>query len=61
MNWILVFNFTGHSNNTVNDLEFINADTIATGGNDFTIKIWSINTGIINRNISTAGVAYSLN
>ncbi len=60
MNWILVFNFTGHSNNTVNDLEFINADTIATGGNDFTIKIWSMNTGIINRNISTVGVAYSL-
>jgi WD40 repeat protein len=60
LNWILVFNFTGHSNNTVNDLEFINEDTIATGANDFTIKIWSINTGIINRTIGTVGWVFSL-
>jgi WD40 repeat protein len=60
LNWILVFNFTGHSNITVNDLEFINKDTIATGGNDKTIKIWSINTGTINRTISTGAWVYSL-
>jgi WD40 repeat protein len=60
LNWILIFDFTGHSNNSVNDLEFINNDTIASGGNDYTIKIWSINSGIINRNITTDGFVYAL-
>ncbi len=49
--WCLIRTYTGHTNQ-VFGLEWINENTIASGGYDNTIKIWSINTGETNRTIT---------
>jgi WD40 repeat protein len=54
--WSLVRTFTGHTQ-PVYALEFLNANTIASGSSN--IQIWSLNTGSVNRNI-TSGSVFSL-
>jgi len=58
-NWNLIQTYTNHSK-SVHALEFLNEDTIATGGNDNTIQIWFICTGITNRTIFTTNNVFSL-
>jgi WD40 repeat protein len=58
-NWTLIRNFTNHTQ-AVFGLEWINEDTIASGSNDLTIKIWSIKTAETKLTISTGEVVYSL-
>ena len=41
-------------------LEFINEDTIASGGLDLSIQIWSISSGLTQRIIKTNSVVFSL-
>jgi WD40 repeat protein len=53
-NWNLIRNYSSHTG-AVQDIEYINGDTVATASSDRTIKIWSIKTGITNRTISTSG------
>jgi WD40 repeat protein len=52
-NWNLIRNYSSHTG-AVQDIEYINADTVATSASDRTIKIWSIATCITNRTISTS-------
>ncbi len=56
-NWTLVRNYTGHTA-WVLCLDYIDTDTMVTGGADKTIQIWSIATGFSIRNIST-GVEFA--
>jgi WD40 repeat protein len=59
-NWNLIRTYTGHSG-AVYGLEWINSDTIASGGYiDGTIKIWSISSGLTNRTINTGSYVTSL-
>jgi WD40 repeat protein len=55
----LIRNYTNHTQ-AVLGLEWINEDTIASGGYDYTIKIWSLKTGQTKFTISTGEVVYSL-
>jgi WD40 repeat protein len=57
--WFLIRNYTPRTY-PVNDLEFIDEDTIATGSHDRLIKNWSISTGITVRIIRAGSVIYSL-
>ena len=59
-NWTLIRNYTGHSSSYVDGLEWINEQTIASGGADQTIQIWSISTGITNRTINVGDAVSSL-
>ena len=54
--WSLVRVYKNHTYG-VYSIEYINTDIIATGGDDRTIKIWSINTGQTIRVINTKGYA----
>ena len=58
-NWTLLRTYRDHSN-TVYSLEWINADTIASGSYDQTIKIWSITTGQTNIIINASSMIFSL-
>ena len=58
-NWNLIRTYPGHTN-CVNELEWIDHDTIASGSNDKTIQIWSKNTGIIIKTINTGIEVYCL-
>jgi WD40 repeat protein len=58
-NWTLISTYTNHTN-YVFGLEWINEDTIASGGYDFTIKLWSISTGQTEITIKTSADVYSL-
>ncbi len=59
-NWNLIRTYTGHSN-AVWELEWINLDTIASGGfSDYTIKIWSISSGQTLRTINAGTLVNSL-
>jgi WD40 repeat protein len=59
-NWNQIRTYTGHSGE-VYGLEWINSDTIASGGlDDSTIQIWSISSGQTNRTINTGTVVNSL-
>jgi WD40 repeat protein len=58
-NWILIRNYTKHVDQ-VYGLEYINEDTIASGGYDHSIQMWSIQTGITKMNISTGHIVWSL-
>ena len=58
-NWVLVRKYEGHTGG-VYGLEYINADTIASGSLDFTIQIWSISTGFTNMSINTGSSVRSL-
>jgi WD40 repeat protein len=58
-NWSLIRNYTNHTQ-AVLGLEWINEDTIASGSNDLTIKIWSINMAETKMTIYTGEVVYSL-
>jgi WD40 repeat protein len=58
-NWSLIINFTNHTQ-AVLGLEWINEDTIASSGLDFTIKIWSIKTSETKMTIYTGDAVYSL-
>jgi WD40 repeat protein len=58
-NWNLIQTYKNHSK-SVHALEFINEDTIVTGGFDNTIQIWIICTGITNRTIYTTNNVHSL-
>lgn len=49
--WVLVRKYEGHTGG-VYGLEYINADTIASGSLDCTIQIWSIRTGLTIRTIN---------
>jgi WD40 repeat protein len=55
----LIRNFTNHTS-AVLGLEWINEDTIASGGYDLTIKIWSIITAETKYTIYAGDVVYSL-
>jgi WD40 repeat protein len=57
--WTLIRTYTNHTQ-AVLGLEWINEDTIASGSNDLTIKIWSIVSGQTNRTISTYSGVRSL-
>jgi WD40 repeat protein len=59
LNWNLTRTYTNHTNH-VRTLEWINADTIATGSADSFIKIWSISTGVTNRSIFVPTWVWSL-
>ena len=59
-NWTLIRTYTGHTSE-LNELEYVNEDTMATGGYDQTIHIWSLSTGITNRIINTSSTVWSLN
>jgi WD40 repeat protein len=58
-NWSLIRNFTNHTQ-AVLGLEWINEDTIASGGYDYTIKLWSINMDQTKLTIYTGDVVISL-
>jgi WD40 repeat protein len=58
-NWCLIRNYTNHTS-AVLGLEWINEDTIASGGYDLTIKLWSINMDQTKFTIYTGEVVYSL-
>jgi WD40 repeat protein len=58
-NWTLIRNFTNHVN-AVLGLEWINEDTIASGGYDNIIQIWSIKTAETKLTINTGEVVISL-
>jgi WD40 repeat protein len=58
-NWNLIRSITGHIN-SVNDLEWIDQDTIASGSNDKFIRIWSRSTGSTIRTIDTVIEVYCL-
>ena len=58
-NWTLTRTYKGHSNG-VNGLEWINADTLASGSFDKTIQIWSISTGVTKLTIKTGLNNYAL-
>jgi WD40 repeat protein len=58
-NWCLIRNYTNHTS-AVLGLEWINEDTIASGGYDYTIKIWSIKTAETKMTIYTGEVVISL-
>ena len=58
-NWNLIRTYTNH-NQGVLGLEWINGETIASGSNDATIKIWSISTGQTKLKISTGDRVFSL-
>jgi WD40 repeat protein len=49
--WTLIRTYTGHIG-VVFDIENINVDTVVTGSNDQTIRIWSLNTGLTNKTIN---------
>ena len=53
----LIRDYTGH-NGVVNDLEFINQYLIATGS--YSLHIWYLSTGILNRTINTYNTVSSL-
>ena len=44
LNWSLIRAYLGHTY-FVYDVEWINADTLASGGKDRTLQIWSLSTG----------------
>ena len=58
-NWTLIQTFTGHTASVIG-LEYINAQTIASGSYDKTIKIWSIYTGLVNISITASASVYCL-
>ncbi len=58
-NWSLIKNYANHTQ-PVLGLEWINEDSIASGSNDKTIKIWSIKTGQTKITINTGNIIYSL-
>jgi WD40 repeat protein len=58
-NWSLIRTYKNH-NQAVLGLEWINENTIASGSDDLTIKIWSIKTGETKLTISTGDIVYSL-
>jgi WD40 repeat protein len=58
-NWNMIITYTGHTNN-VNDLEWIDQDTIASGSNNNEIQIWSRSTGSNIRTINTGQPVYCL-
>jgi WD40 repeat protein len=58
-NWQLVRTYTKHTHFVVG-LEFLNADTIASGALDSTIRIWSMSTGVTKKEISTGYYVYCL-
>ena len=57
--WNLIQTYTDHTS-SLWSVEFINADTVATGSSDLTIKICSISTGLTNRTIQPGLVVFSL-
>ena len=58
-NWSLIRNYTDHTQ-AVFGIEWINEDTIASGSNDYTVKLWSIKTAETKFTIYTGEVVYSL-
>lgn len=48
--WTLIRTYSNH-NMKVTDLELINSDMVATASDDGTLQIWSISTGLTNKNI----------
>jgi WD40 repeat protein len=58
-NWCLIRNYTDHTHSVLG-LEWINEDTIASGGYDLTIKLWSIITAQTKKTINTGEVVISL-
>ena len=59
-NWTLIQKYSNHSSFDVYGLEYINADTIASGDTNGTIQIWSISTGLTLRTIYTGSIVYTL-
>ncbi len=58
-NWFLIRTYKGHTC-PIYAIEHINIDTIASGANHYTIKIWSIASGQTKRVIRTASNVISL-
>jgi WD40 repeat protein len=58
-NWTLIQTYTEHTS-WIYGLEYINEDTMATGGGDQKLKIWSITTGLTIRTISPGTNVWSL-
>ena len=59
LSWTLVRTYTGHSGPTYG-IDFIRADTLATGSLDKTIQIWLISTGATTRTINPGTIVYSV-
>jgi WD40 repeat protein len=57
--WNLIRTYTDHAL-SLWSVEFINADTVATGSADLTVKLWSISTGLTCITIQPETVVYSL-
>jgi WD40 repeat protein len=51
--WKLLINYTNHTD-SVQSLEVISTDLIASGSKDKTIQIWSVNTGELKNKIQTS-------
>jgi WD40 repeat protein len=58
-NWTLVRTLSGHSS-SIEGLEWINDDTIATGSSDSTLRIWTISSGTTIRTIQPGNGVSSL-
>jgi WD40 repeat protein len=58
-NWTLIQKYTGH-NQIVHDVEFIKEDQMASGGNDATVQLWYISTGLTQKIIQTGSGVFSL-
>jgi WD40 repeat protein len=57
--WTLIQTYKNHTG-PVRGLDYINADTIVSGGLDQTIQIWTISTGRTIRKINTRALVYAI-
>jgi WD40 repeat protein len=57
--WSIIRNYTGHINQGVVALEYINTDTMASSAYDQTIQIWSISTGVTIRTFTNVQNQYT--
>jgi WD40 repeat protein len=58
-NWTLIQTYRNHTG-SVYGLEYINEDTVISGGFDQTIQIWTISTGRTIKKINTPALVYAI-
>ena len=59
-NWSLIQRYSNHSSFGVYALEYVSADTMASGDRNGSIHLWSISTGLTLRTICTGQIVFSL-